>query len=313
MIRTRDYQDRLDTLGHVRKAGMKTCCGGIVGMGETREQRAGLLQALANLPNIPSVPVNRLVQVEGTPLAGTALLDPFEFVRTIAAARIIMPYSMVHLSAGRAEMSDELQALCFPCRCQLDFLWREIADDRRSCSATRICSHYLGHPRHADRCAQSATNRTCRYRGTACSCCGRIHHRLSTHVSHADALSIARHPAAVSRPSLIARLAKACDMRAQDSLLRRMRSVDAVDGAHTIIDGRRLLDFASNDYLGLAQHPALIDALSQAAARWGVGASAAHLLGGHREEHSLLESELAAGRGASVSCSFSTAAWPTLV
>ena len=98
----------------------------------------------------------------------------------------------------------------------------------------------------------------------------------------------------MSRPSLIARLAKACDMRAQDSLLRRMRSVDAVDGAHTIIDGRRLLNFASNDYLGLAQHPALIDALSQAAARWGVGASAAHLLGGHREEHSLLESELAA-------------------
>ncbi|WP_423925711.1 biotin synthase BioB [Dokdonella sp.] len=114
VIRTRDYQDRLDTLGHVRKAGMKTCCGGIVGMGETREQRAGLLQTLANLPEHPqSVPINRLVQVEGTPLAGTTLLEPFEFVRTIAAARIIMPASMVRLSAGRAEMSDELQALCF--------------------------------------------------------------------------------------------------------------------------------------------------------------------------------------------------------
>ena len=114
VIKTRDYQDRLDTLGHVRKVGMKTCCGGIVGMGETREQRAGLLQTLANLPEHPqSVPINRLVQVEGTPLAGTALLDPFEFVRTIAVARIIMPRSMVRLSAGRAEMSDELQALCF--------------------------------------------------------------------------------------------------------------------------------------------------------------------------------------------------------
>ena len=114
IIHTRAYQDRLDTLEHVREAGLKTCCGGIVGMGETREQRAGLLQTLANLPEQPqSVPINRLVQVAGTPLAGTALLDPFEFVRTIALARILMPQSMVRLSAGRAEMSDELQALCF--------------------------------------------------------------------------------------------------------------------------------------------------------------------------------------------------------
>ena len=114
VIKTREYQDRLDTLEHVRDAGMKTCCGGIVGMGESRTQRAGLLQALANLPAHPdSVPINRLVQVEGTPLKGTALLDPFEFVRTIAVARIVMPASMVRLSAGRAEMNDELQALCF--------------------------------------------------------------------------------------------------------------------------------------------------------------------------------------------------------
>ena len=114
VIHTRDYQDRLDTLANVRQAGMKTCCGGIVGMGESREQRAGLLQTLANLPEHPgSVPINRLVQVEGTPLHGTALLDPFEFVRTIAVARLLMPASMVRLSAGRAEMSEELQALCF--------------------------------------------------------------------------------------------------------------------------------------------------------------------------------------------------------
>ena len=113
-IKTRDYQDRLDTLEHVRDAGLKTCCGGIVGMGESRQQRAGLLQTLANLPEHPgSVPINRLVQVEGTPLHGTALLDPFEFVRTIAVARIIMPKSVVRLSAGRAEMSEELQSLCF--------------------------------------------------------------------------------------------------------------------------------------------------------------------------------------------------------
>jgi biotin synthase len=114
IIHTREYQERLDTLGHVRDAGMKTCCGGIVGMGESREQRAGLLQALANLPAHPdSVPINRLVQVAGTPLHGTAELDPFEFVRTIAVARIAMPRSMVRLSAGREGMSDELQALCF--------------------------------------------------------------------------------------------------------------------------------------------------------------------------------------------------------
>ena len=114
IIHTREVQDRLDTLAHVRNAGMKTCCGGIVGMGESRRQRAGLLQALANLPAHPdSVPINRLVQVEGTPLHGTTELDPFEFVRTVAVARIMMPKSMVRLSAGRESMSDELQALCF--------------------------------------------------------------------------------------------------------------------------------------------------------------------------------------------------------
>ena len=114
VIKTREYQDRLDTLEAVRTAGLKTCCGGIVGMGETREQRAGLLQTLANLPEHPgSVPINRLVQVEGTPLHGTALLDPFEFVRTIAVARLMMPASMMRLSAGRNEMNEELQALCF--------------------------------------------------------------------------------------------------------------------------------------------------------------------------------------------------------
>ncbi|GAB3066204.1 biotin synthase BioB [Stenotrophomonas tumulicola] len=114
IIHTRNYQDRLDTLGHVRDAGLKTCCGGIVGMGETRAQRIGLLHALANLPAQPeSVPINRLVQVAGTPLHGSTELDPFEFVRMIAVARIVMPRSMLRLSAGRETMSDELQALCF--------------------------------------------------------------------------------------------------------------------------------------------------------------------------------------------------------
>ena len=114
IITTRCYQDRLDTLAHVRAAGMKTCCGGIVGMGETRADRVGLLQALANLPEHPdSVPINRLVKVTGTPLGEERDLDAFEFVRSIAVARILMPAAMVRLSAGRETMSDELQALCF--------------------------------------------------------------------------------------------------------------------------------------------------------------------------------------------------------
>jgi biotin synthase len=114
IISTRTYEERLDTLKHVREAGLNVCAGGIVGMGESRRDRAGLLQQLANMPKHPeSVPINNLVQVEGTPLHGTAKLDPFEFVRTIAVARILMPKSYVRLSAGRTEMSDELQALCF--------------------------------------------------------------------------------------------------------------------------------------------------------------------------------------------------------
>jgi biotin synthase len=114
IIHTREFEDRLDTLEDIRAAGLKTCCGGIVGMGETRTQRAGLLQALANLPEHPqSVPINQLVAVPGTPLAGAEKIDPFEFVRTIAVARIVMPKSIVRLSAGRQQMGDEMQALCF--------------------------------------------------------------------------------------------------------------------------------------------------------------------------------------------------------
>ena len=114
IIHTREFEDRLDTLQDIRAAGLKTCCGGIVGMGETRAQRAGLLQALANLPEHPqSVPINQLVPVPGTPLADAEKIVPFEFVRTIAVARITMPKSIVRLSAGRQQMSDEMQALCF--------------------------------------------------------------------------------------------------------------------------------------------------------------------------------------------------------
>ncbi|MBL0918145.1 MAG: biotin synthase BioB [Hydrogenophaga sp.] len=115
IVSTRDYQDRLDTLQRVRGAGVKVCCGGIVGMGESRRQRAGLIAQLANLePDYPeSVPINHLVKVAGTPLADEPDLDPFEFVRTIAVARITMPRAKVRLSAGRQQMGEAVQALCF--------------------------------------------------------------------------------------------------------------------------------------------------------------------------------------------------------
>ncbi|MDH5204492.1 MAG: biotin synthase BioB [Hylemonella sp.] len=114
IITTRDYQERLDTLARVRQVGVKVCSGGIVGMGESHRQRAGLIAELANLDPYPeSVPINNLVRVEGTPLADQAPLDPFEFVRTIAVARITMPRARVRLSAGRQQMGEAIQALCF--------------------------------------------------------------------------------------------------------------------------------------------------------------------------------------------------------
>ncbi|TNE67207.1 MAG: biotin synthase BioB [Alphaproteobacteria bacterium] len=114
IVTTRTYQERLDTLAHVRGAGINVCSGGIVGMGEKRDDRAGMLLTLANLPEHPqSVPINMLVAVPGTPLEHVEKLDPFEFVRTIAVARIMMPHSEVRLSAGRQQMSEELQSLCF--------------------------------------------------------------------------------------------------------------------------------------------------------------------------------------------------------
>lgn len=114
IITTRTYQDRLDTLQHVRDAGINVCSGGIIGMGESRRDRAGLMLSLANLPTPPqSVPINNLVKVSGTPLEDVDSIDEFEFIRTIAVARITMPTSYVRLSAGREEMNDQMQALCF--------------------------------------------------------------------------------------------------------------------------------------------------------------------------------------------------------
>ena len=133
VITTRTYQDRLDTLQRVREAGLNVCCGGIVGMGESDVDRAKLLLELANLPQHPeSVPINMLVQVEGTPMMGSELLDPLIFVRTIAVARILMPKSRVRLSAGRTEMTDEMQALCFLSGANSIFYGEEILTTKNS-------------------------------------------------------------------------------------------------------------------------------------------------------------------------------------
>jgi biotin synthase len=114
IITTRNYQDRLDTLSNVREVGMKVCCGGIIGMGESEDDRLGLLMELANLPEHPeSVPINMLVKIKGTPLENTEALDDFDFIRTIAVARIMMPHSFVRLSAGRESMNEQTQALCY--------------------------------------------------------------------------------------------------------------------------------------------------------------------------------------------------------
>ncbi len=114
IITTRTFQDRIDTLDQVRKAGLKVCCGGIIGMGEDNDDRIKMLVTLANLDEPPeSVPINKLIRIPGTPLEGQKEVDPFDFVKTIAVARILMPHSYIRLSAGREQMSDEMQALCF--------------------------------------------------------------------------------------------------------------------------------------------------------------------------------------------------------
>jgi biotin synthase len=153
IITTRTYQDRLDTLEAVRDAGMSVCCGGIVGMGESPRDRTVLMHTLATLPTHPeSVPINRLVRVAGTPLEDAEALDPFDFVRTIAVARILMPQSHVRLSAGRGDMSDELQALCFMAGANSIFYGEKLlttgnpdtADDRRLFKRLKIVAEPLG-------------------------------------------------------------------------------------------------------------------------------------------------------------------------
>jgi biotin synthase len=158
IISTRTYEDRLKTLENVRKAGMTVCCGGIVGMGESAKDRLGLLVQLANQPVHPeSVPINMLVRVEGTPLAEGQEVDPIEFARMVATARVMMPKSMVRLSAGRMEMSDELQTLCFVAGANSVFAGEKLlttpnpGDDHDNKLLKRLGMHY----REAKECSAS--------------------------------------------------------------------------------------------------------------------------------------------------------------
>ncbi len=170
IISTRTYQERLDTLQAVRDAGMSVCCGGIVGMGETPADRVEFLQILATLPEHPqSVPINQLVRVSGTPLADTAALDPFDFVRTVAVARILMPRSYVRLSAGRSDMSDELQALTFLAGANSIFYGEKLlttgnpdtAHDRRLFKRLKIMAEApAGTPAHEPRVSTPETHAT---------------------------------------------------------------------------------------------------------------------------------------------------------
>ena len=175
IIHTREYQDRLDTLKRVRAADLKICCGGIVGMGETRTSRAGLIAQLAALdPQPESVPINLLVRVEGTPLADTPALEPFEFVRTVAVARIALPKSVVRLSAGRQEMPESLQALCFFAGANSIFYGEKLLTTPNPDTArdqalfAKLGLHPMPLPGHAQSDAQRSVNNDS---GTLSGCC----------------------------------------------------------------------------------------------------------------------------------------------
>ena len=289
IITTRTYQDRLDTLAAVRDAGLNVCCGGIVGMGETTRDRASMLATLANLPQHPeSVPINKLVRVPGTPLRGRRRpWIPSTSCARIAVARIVMPKASVRLSAGREVMNDELQALCFLAGANSIFYGEkllttgnpDVARDRALMARLgigRMVPPGLASRQWRDRQRTSTCART-RLRAR--------HTRRRAPLPHATRRGSAEGRARRSRAA---------------QLQRRRRT--GVGG---------LVNFCSNDYLGLTDHPEVVRAFSEAASKYGVGSGASHLVSGHGPEHEALEQELAAFTGVPGRWFSPPATWPT--
>ena len=287
VITTRTYQDRLETLDHVRGAGMKVCSGGIVGMGEQQTDRAGLLQQLANLPQHPeSVPINMLVRVRARRWKMKQDLDPFEFIRTIAVARIMMPASHVRLSAGREEMNEQMHALAYFAGANSIFYGEKLlTTPNPRANADMALFARLGIEPEQRQVATAPENPT----------------RSST-TPRLSRLSgvMAAFPE---------RLERALARREQQELYRQRLTLESAQGPVMQLAGREYLNFCSNDYLGLAAHPGLSQAFARRA-QYGVGSGASHLVCGHSAPHHQLEEALAEFTGRPRALLFSSGYMP---
>ena len=233
---------------------MNVCCGGILGMGETELDRAQLLHTLATLPQHPeSVPINQLVQVEGTPLNGLPPLDPLDLVRTIATARLLMPRSYLRLSAGRTDMSEAVQALCFLAGANSIFYGERL-----------LTTPNPGRTRDDELFARLG---------------------LQPETGAAGARRLRRGAPRWSHSRDHSRRACRHSLRPDELRTRREVQSRAPGGVRASIGGSELLAFCSNDYLGLADHPRVVEAFVAAAREWGVGSGASHLVSGHCREH----------------------------
>lgn len=278
IITTRTYQERLDTLEKVRDAGIKVCSGGIVGLGETVKDRAGLLLQLANLPTPPeSVPINMLVKVKGTPLADNDDVDAFDFIRTIAVARIMMPTSYVRLSAGREQMNEQTQAMCFMAGRKLRF---------------STVSKLLTTPNpEEDKDLQLFRKLGLNPQQTAVLAGdNEQQQRLE------QALTDPGHRRILQRGSIMSwqeKINAALDARRTADALRRRYPVAQGAGRWLVADDRQYLNFSSNDYLGLSHHPQIIRAWQQGAEQFGIGSGGSGHVSGYSVVHQALEEELA--------------------
>ena len=277
IISTRTYRERLDTLQRVRDAGINVCCGGIIGMGEKVEDRAALLQTLACLPRHPeSVPINTLVKVAGTPLAGQEDTDPIELVRTVACARILMPNAYVRLSAGTNRNERLNPGAVFLCRRQFRLLRRQAADDRQPAIFQGSGPvRTVGVERHRGK----------RQRGSA-----RRAEFLMSRPLPADPHS----------------LADGLDRIRAAGRFRTRRTITSAQGPLVRSGGHTYINFSSNDYLGLANDGRLVQALQAGAARYGVGSGASQLVCGRSRAHADLEETVAQRLGRSRALLFSS-------